>query len=363
MGAPHHSTPRKARLRGAFEAAVALNLPVSKRQLFELHGVSRRTGNRILSDLSDRTRHNQPNRPETRGRKRILKDADVNAIEDLLEKEGFEARRLPWVSMPAEAGVDTDASKRTIQRSLERRGWYKRKAQQVDYTDPKLAARRIEYAKEALAQRPEKEDWHDIFFSDETHFGYDDERDAQIARPPGTRNRPENLQEKRIPKDTEVKLLHAWACIGYNFKSPLVWYEVSTNTNGKMSQKVYLEKVLEGYVKPELLEKGVSFILEEDGDSGHGPGKNNPVRAWKEKHGLRYFFNCASSPDLSPVENCWNVVKENLRRQPHWEQSVIRDLAEEGWEKLSQETINGWIDSMPLRLQHVIELGGGKKVS
>ncbi|KJZ69604.1 hypothetical protein HIM_10992 [Hirsutella minnesotensis 3608] len=287
MGAPHHSTPRKARLRGAFEAAVALNLPVSKRQLFELHGVSRRTGNRILSDLSDRTRHNQPNRPETRGRKRILKDADVNAIEDLLEKEGFEARRLPWVSMPAEAGVDTDASKRTIQRSLERRGWYKRKAQQVDYTDPKLAARRIEYAKEALAQRPEKEDWHDIFFSDETHFGYDDERDAQIARPPGTRNRPENLQEKRIPKDTEVKLLHAWACIGYNFKSPLVWYEVSTNTNGKMSQKVYLEKVLEGYVKPELLEKGVSFILEEDGDSGHGPGKNNPVRAWKEKHGLR----------------------------------------------------------------------------
>ncbi|KJZ72354.1 hypothetical protein HIM_08280 [Hirsutella minnesotensis 3608] len=122
MGAPHHSTPKKARLRGAFDAAIALNLPVSKKQLFELHGVSRRTGNRILSNLSNRTRHNQPNRPETRGRKRILKDADVNAIEDLLEKEGFEARRLPWVSMPAEAGVDTDASKRTIQRSLERRG-------------------------------------------------------------------------------------------------------------------------------------------------------------------------------------------------------------------------------------------------
>ncbi|KJZ80118.1 hypothetical protein HIM_00832 [Hirsutella minnesotensis 3608] len=217
MGAPHHSTPRKARLRGAFDAAIALDLPVSKKKLFELHGVSRRTGNRILSDL---------------------------------------------------------------------------------------AARRVEYAERALAARPKKEDWHGIFFSDETHFGYDDERTAYIARPRGTRDRPENLQEKRAPKDSEVKLLHAWACVGYDFKSPLIWYEVSSNSNGKMSQKVYLEKILKGYIGPELLEKGVSFILEEDGDSGHGPGKNNPVRTWKEEHGLKYFFNCASSPDLSPIENC-----------------------------------------------------------
>ncbi|KJZ73108.1 hypothetical protein HIM_07492 [Hirsutella minnesotensis 3608] len=157
--------------------------------------------------------------------------------------------------MPTEAGVDV----------------------QVEYTDEKLAARRVKYAEKALAERPKKEDWHDIFFSDETHFGYDDKRAAQIARPPGTRNQPENPQERRGLKDTEVKLLHAWAWVGYDFKSPLIWYEVPTNT--KMSQKVYLEKVLEGYIGPELLEKGVPFILEEDGDSSYGPGKNNPVRA------------------------------------------------------------------------------------
>ncbi|KJZ78887.1 hypothetical protein HIM_01660 [Hirsutella minnesotensis 3608] len=341
MGATQFSTPQKARLRGVFEAIQTFGLPISKGQLFRAHGVSRRTGNRILRDQSDRTRHNHLTKPETRGRKRAFSEADLDAIEDLFNKEGFEARRLSWSSVPAEAGLESNVSA-------------------LEYTDEKLAARRVKYAEKALLERPEKEDWHDIFFSDETHFGYDDERAAQIARPPGTRNRPENLQERRGPKDTEVKLLHAWACVGYDFKSPLIWYEVPTNTNGKMSQKVYLEKVLEAYVGPELLEKGVPFILEEDGDSGHGPGKNNPVRAWKEKHGLRYFFNCASSPDLSPIENCWNVIKENLRQQPHWEQSTIRELAEEGWEKLSQETINGWIDSMPLRMQHVLELQGGK---
>lgn len=70
-----------------------------------------------------------------------------------------------------------------------------------------------------------------------------------------------------------------------------------------MSQQVYIDQILEPIVKPWLM-AGHDFALEEDGDSGHGPGKNNIVRTWKNKHGLNHYFNCPSSLDLSPIENC-----------------------------------------------------------
>jgi hypothetical protein len=43
-----------------------------------------------------------------------------------------------------------------------------------------------------------------------------------------------------------------------------------------MTQKAYIEQILEPVVKP-LLDKGQDFVLFKDGDSRHGPRKENPV--------------------------------------------------------------------------------------
>ena len=103
----------------------------------------------------------------------------------------------------------------------------------------------------------------------------------------------------------------------YYFKSDLTFYEVPENTNGKMSLQVYINQILEPVVKFWLLEKQ-DFVLEEDGDNGHGKAKNrNIVRQWKEENNLEYFFNFASSPDLSPIENCWQSPKQHLKKFLH----------------------------------------------
>lgn len=70
-----------------------------------------------------------------------------------------------------------------------------------------------------------------------------------------------------------------------------------------MTQAVYRDVVLEGYVKG-VWEEGRRFVLEEDNDNGHRPLKNIIVRDWKEKNGLPYFFNCFRSPDLVLIKNC-----------------------------------------------------------
>ena len=60
----------------------------------------------------------------------------------------------------------------------------------------------------------------------------------------------------------------------------------------------------DGFVRP-----AHEFVFEEDGDLGHGLGKSNIVRTWKEQNGLEFYFNCHNSPDLARIENCWQLVK------------------------------------------------------
>ena len=75
-----------------------------------------------------------------------------------------------------------------------------------------------------------------------------------------------------------------------------------------MTHRVNIVSILEPIVKP-WLEAGQEFVLEEDGDSGHGTGQANPLPTRKQQNCLKSYFNCAMSPDLAPIENCWAIPK------------------------------------------------------
>ena len=96
---------------------------------------------------------------------------------------------------------------------------------------------------------------------------------------------PALIQEHNEPAEKDKKRYHCWAAVGHNFKSEIYFYEVPGNTNEKMSQQVYIDQILDPIVKP-WIQAHQDFVLEEDGDSGHGPGKSNIVRTWKENMGL-----------------------------------------------------------------------------
>ncbi len=172
---------------------------------------------------------------------------------------------------------------------------------------------------------PEKDDWKHIRFSDECHFGWGQQGKLRIIRKPGERYCQDCIQEadpKGDPNQKDEKRLHVWAAIGWEFKSDLVYYEVPGNQNGKMSHQVYRGSILEPMIKPWIQNVRTGrvdpFVLEEDGDSGHGGGsKTNIVRQWKDTNGLISYFNCSNSPDLAPIENCWQPSKQMLRKVPH----------------------------------------------
>jgi hypothetical protein len=100
-----------------------------------------------------------------------------------------------------------------------------------------------------LKKYPNAVDWCRVRFSDEVHCSFGPQGRLMILRRPGERNCPDCIQEPDQKKkkkkgggnddiDTSYKL-HAWACIGHNFKSDLVFYDAG-NSNGKMTHDCYI---------------------------------------------------------------------------------------------------------------------------
>ena len=112
---------------------------------------------------------------------------------------------------------------------------------------------------------------------DEVHFGYGPETALRILRCPWEKDCLDCTMEHRNQSEKDQKKIHAWGAIRYGFKSELMFYNIASNTNGKLTQAAYINQILEPVVLPWIL-RGDKFVLEEDGDSGHGPNGNNPVR-------------------------------------------------------------------------------------
>lgn len=212
-----------------------------------------------------------------------------------------------------------------------------------------------------LAAYSEPEDWYWVWFSNEVRFGYGSQGKLHIIRKPGERYCQNCIQKANKLDKKNKKCHHCWAAIRHNFKSNIYFYEVSTNSNGKISQKIYFNQIFKPIVQP-WIKTGQNFVLEKDGNSSHGPRKSNIVRTWKKEQGLDYYFNCASIFDLSLIENYWQPPKQHFWKYFHWNNATTKKLIYEGWGHVSQSFINKKISSMLDRLQAVID-GEGKMTS
>ncbi len=69
----------------------------------------------------------------------------------------------------------------------------------------------------------------------------------------------------------------------------------------------------------------------------------------------------ASSPDLNPIENIWQILKERIRRRQNhpWNIHELQQVIREEWEKLTLEEIRRHVDTMPERMEAVIWNKGG----
>ncbi|KAI0112429.1 hypothetical protein GGR51DRAFT_557012 [Nemania sp. FL0031] len=317
------STPQKGPL------AIAIR---RKKQPFYT-GFTKSQGYRVLRDTD---RHNSPC-DETRGRPSRLSDEQIDQIIEFLENESCQ---LPWANLCNAAGLEFSADSKlpcpqTVRTALQKRGWRKCIACVKLWTCQNIAEKRDRWARDRLyAYELDLSFYRKIRYSDEVHFKFGLDGKLIIIRKAGTRYCPDCIHDR-----TNLATL-----------AILIWYD------GAIALNAYLNQIL----KPEVqkwLERGDTFILEEDGASGHGGESENVVKRWKDEIGSDYFFNCPGAPDLSPIENAWKSPKY-VRRAAIWDEKALKEVAEEGWEALKQSTINEWCDSVPYRLLDVVKAEG-----
>lgn len=346
-----YPTPTKAKVQGAIEFLEAkgllkknanTTLPTqlpTKSDVYNFFDVTERSGQRMIQQENptdqggeaSRRGHNQGD-PERRGVPSKIGWEQLKRMEEIVNDGNIRHRALSWGELASRAGLigENKVHFHTVRKLMQDQEYHKCIACTKMWLSANIRIERRIFARSKLGWKVFW-DWTRVRWSDEIHFGLGPEKKLRIIRRPGERYCWSCIQERGEPPEEEKdkKRLHAWAAVGWEFKTLLIWYTTS-NTNGKMSQEVYIKQILEPIVKPWLNNKE-RFILEEDRDSGHGlADNNNKARRWKVEHGLEYYFNGPKSPDLSVIESCFQLLKQFLSNTGHYDEETLKKRAKEG---------------------------------
>lgn len=373
-----HTEPSKDKLQGALQYAEYLaqnNYNHNKQRLFDFFNISRRSGHRILAqkraeDSEDevanaKRRKSLKSGPETRGRKTKFRRADIQRIEDIIKAGGINT----WQQLTVQAGLATDvqAHKRTLRSLIQSLEYHKCIACPRNWLAPHVREERKNFAWQHIHWK--LGDWSRVRWTDVIHFVLSPppQRTLRILRRHGERYCSECFPGDREPArqnpEKDEVHLHAWAMVGWNYKSRLIWYTTTkTNNDGKMSQQTYIDTVYEPVVKP-LLQAGEDFIVEEDRDAVYGieGNKNNPLRQWRDANRLGAYMNPAKSPDLTVIEDCLQSLRQKLTNMGigSWDKDMLMTRANSFWDnELSYSFINRQIGSMEARIHEVVETDG-----
>jgi len=143
-----------------------------------------------------------------------------------------------------------------------------------------------------------------------------------------------------------------WGCFIKNKLGPLV--QVSGNITGS----IYIE-VLKNNLLPFIneLDNNLEYIFQDDNPSIH---RAKIVKQWMQDNSIKNIFWPAQSPDLNPIEHLWDVLERKVCNHiPHpTNLTELMAILKEEWDKIESEVIENLVESMPRRVQAVIDSHG-----
>ncbi len=139
--------------------------------------------------------------------------------------------------------------------------------------------------------------------------------------------------------------LMVWGCISVYGRGSLHVLE------GTMNAERYI-KVLEQHMLPSRwsLFQGRPCAFQQDNAKPHTAAIPT---AWLRSIRVRCWIRSACSPDLSPIENNWSIIK--LKIHQRWPQTLqqLETYVRQEWEQIPTPKLQKLITSMPRRIQTV----------
>jgi transposase len=107
--------------------------------------------------------------------------------------------------------------------------------------------------------------------------------------------------------------------------------------------------------------RGLDCLFEQDNDPSHGTRTaENLAQYFLRSNWIEVFDHPPQSPDLSPIEGCWNILKQRIRKRYFDWHTVdeFRKVVLEEWDRITIKEIRARITELRIRYKAVIASNG-----
>lgn len=194
---------------------------------------------------------------------------------------------------------------------------------------------RLQFAKRSLRRQ-----WSNVLFSDEAKIYLGTRKKL------GRRRIGEKLYKRKFKHPGSLNI---WGCFGRGgFGKIHIFRE---NLTGKLYREILDEHLLPSAARV----VPASWVFQDDNDPKH---RSHVVEAWLTEHKIKHLDWPANSPDLNPIENVWRPLKDNIAARQPKNLDQLEKFIKQEWKKLTLAYAISLVDSMPKRLQAVLDNNG-----
>lgn len=278
------------------------------------------------------------------GRKPRLNDQDKRWITRLIKKNP----RLSGPKIASEVSIhcQKNVHPETIRRVLRTSGYNGRVARRKPFISDDNKLKRKTFAE--TYKHMDQTYWNNVLFVDESKFNiFGSDGRTMVWRKPNTELQKENLLPSVKHGGGSVMV---WGCMAASGVGNLVFVETT------MDQFEYLN-ILKNNLRESVQKLGIrdDFHFYQDNDPKH---KALNVRLW-------LLYNCphvietpAQSPDLNPIEHLWEELERRIRKHSISNKTQLKAALVEEWNNISSNITKKLVNSMPNRLNSVLQSKG-----
>lgn len=143
----------------------------------------------------------------------------------------------------------------------------------------------------------------------------------------------------------------AWGCVSANGVWDLCFVD------GIMDHKVYMN-ILKTHLPRSVNNMGLNgdYIFTQDNDPKHTA---LDTKLWLLYNTPRWMQTPPQSPDINPIENLLHILDQNIRNNQISSRKDLENALQEECRKITAQTTESLLKSMPIRMQGIIKRKGG----